>query len=148
MIYSPESYRRFRRGGYALLLGGVAILIALEKLHYIDRTLYAYLACVLALAASWLLLHAHRYRDEIQRQAAEKRTYWGYQLGILFSVPVLVGLMLPNTNWLDTLVQLVSRNHAVPRMYFWAGFMLPVLFQALGALFLRLLAKLRDGEQA
>ena len=47
-----------------------------------------------------------------------------------------------------SLVQFVSRNHAMPRMYFWAGFMLPVLFQALGILSLRLLAKMRSGEQA
>jgi hypothetical protein len=90
-------------------------------------------------------MHAQRYRDEIQRQVAEKRFYWGFQIGLLASLPVLIALMLPNTTWLDNLVQFASRHHAMPRIYFWAGFMLPVLFQVLGVLSLRLLAKLRSG---
>lgn len=148
MTYSQKSYRLFRGGGFALLFGGIIVLLTLQKLQYIDHTLYMCFGCVLALAAALLMLHAHRFRDEIQRQAAEKRTYWGYQIGLLASLPVLITLMLPNTPWLDSLVQFVSRNHAVPRLYFWAGFMLPVFFQALGVLSLRLLAKLRSGERA
>ncbi|HWU55751.1 MAG TPA: hypothetical protein VN175_09630 [Rhizomicrobium sp.] len=148
MAYSQKSFQSARRGAYAMLFAGVAVLIFLEKRHYIDQTLYMSLACVLALGASWLLLYSHRYRDEIQRHAAEKRTYWGCQIGLLASIPVLVALMMPHTTWLDGLVQFVSRNHAMPRIYFWAGFMLPVLFQALGVFLLRLLAKLRSGEQA
>jgi hypothetical protein len=148
MAYSQKSFRLARRGAYGSLALGIAALIFLVKHHYIDRTLYMCLACVLGLIVSWPMLHAHRYRDEIQRHAAEKRAYWGYQFGLLASVPVLVALMLPNTTWLDSLVQLVSRNHAIPRMYFWAGFMLPVLFQTVGVLSLRLLAKLRSGDQA
>jgi hypothetical protein len=148
MLYSQKSYRLFRGSGYALLFVGIAALIVLQKLHYIDRTLFVSLVCVLAVTASWLLMHAHHYRDEIQRRAAEKRTYWGYQIGLTASLPLFMALMLPNTTWLDSLIQFVSRNHTMPRMYFWAGFMLAVLFQVLGVLTLRLLAKLRGSEQA
>jgi hypothetical protein len=145
MAYAPKSFQLARRTGYAAMFGGIAVLIALQKLHYIDRTLTMCLVCVLTLAASALLMHAQRYRDEIQRQVAEKRFYWGFQIGLLASLPVLIALMLPNTTWLDNLVQFASRHHAMPRIYFWAGFMLPVLFQVLGVLSLRLLAKLRSG---
>jgi len=148
MAFSQKSYWNFRGGALALLVGGIGILILLKGHHYIDVALYMCLCGVIGVVASWMMLHAHRYRDEIQRQAAERRTYWGYQIGILASIPVLLVLMMPHTTWLDSLVQFVSRNHAMPRFYFWAGFMLPVLFQCLGVLSLRLLAKLRGGDQA
>jgi hypothetical protein len=148
MNYSEKSYWLYRGGAFALLIVSLAGLILLRRHHYIDQTLYLCLCGAVALAACWPIMHAHRFRDEIQRRAAEKRTYWGYQLGLMASIPVLLVLMMPGTAWLDGLMQFVSRNHAMPRIYFWAGFMLPVIFQVLGVLALRLLTKLRSGEQA
>ena len=149
MPYSQKSFRLARGGSFAilaLLLSGV-VLIALLKRRPFDPTFFICLVGVLGLISSWLLLHSHRYRDEIQRRASEKRVYWGYQIGILASVPVVLLSMLPNATWLDSLVQLVSRNHPMPHFYFVIGFMLPCLFQGVATTALRLLAKMRNGEQ-
>lgn len=148
MAYSEKSFQLARRSGYAIMFGGVAILILLVKRHYISPMLYMGLCGVLTITASWLLLHADRYKDEIQRQESERRVYWGSQIGIVAAFPVLLAMMLPNTHWLDDLAQLLSRNHASSRLYLVFGFMLPILFQSLATMTLRLLAKLRGDERA
>ena len=101
----------------------------------------------LALIVVGLAMRSYSYMDEVQRQTAQKRWFWGSLIGIAAMLPVVVFLQT-HRPWLDAAVQFIFRHPAMPPLYFSLGVVLPVMFQVVSVLVLKLLDKLSRGSQS
>lgn len=146
MAYSAKKLRTMTGGAIALGVAGMALVLWLVRNHT-DPVFVASLRVALGLTVVGLGLLGVSYADEVQRQRAQKLWFWGSLIGIAAIMPAVVFLQTHKL-WLDTVAQFIFRHPAIPRDYFSLGVMLPVMFQCVVALILRLLDKLPQGSQS
>jgi uncharacterized membrane-anchored protein len=147
MAYSAK--KRWMMTGSALTLGlaGMALVIWLARNHT-DPVSVGLFRVTLALIVGGLAVRAYSYMDEVQRQTAQKTWFWGSLIGFAAMLPVVVFLQTHQL-WLEAAVQFMPFLHpAGPHSYFSLGVVIPLMFQAVSALILRLLEKLPRGSQS
>ena len=144
MAYSAKKLKTLTRGSLALGVAGMALVFWLIRNHT-DPIFVAPLRVALGLTVVGLGVWAVFYADEVQRQRAQKLWFWGGLIGIAAMMPIVVFLQT-NRPWLDAAVLFVFRHPAMPRDYFSLGVMLPVMFQCVVILILRLRDKLSPGS--
>jgi hypothetical protein len=146
MAYSAKKYRTVMGSMFALAAVGFAVIFWLARNHT-DPISVGMFRVALALVVIGLAVLATSYRDELQRQAAQKRWFLGSMIGIAAMIPVVVSLQTHKI-WLDAAVQLFFHHPAIGPLYFSLGVMTPVMFQAASVLVLRLLDKLSQGSRS
>jgi hypothetical protein len=146
MAYSAKKRWTIMGSALALLLTGMALVIWLSRNHT-DPVFVGLFRAALGLIVVGLGMRAFSYMDEVQRQAAQKRWFWGSLTGIAAMLPVVI-LLQTHKLWLDAAVQFILRHPATPPWYFTLGVLIPGMFQAVAALVLRLLDKLSQGSQS
>jgi hypothetical protein len=146
MAYSAKKLRTMTGGAMVLGVAGMALVFWLVRNHT-DPVFVAPLRVALGLAVVGLGVRAVSYADEVQRQRAQKRWFWGSLIGIAAIMPVVVFLQT-HKPWLDAAVQFIFRHPAMPRDYFSLGVMLPVMSQCVVVLVGSLLDKLSLGSRS
>lgn len=130
----------------ALGVAGMAVVIWLTRNHT-DPVSVGLFRGAIGLTVAGAGMRSYSYLDEVQRQTAQKRWFWGSLIGIAAMLPAVVFLQTHGP-WLDASVQFIFRHSAMPRLYFSLGIMLPVMFQLVSVLVLKLLDKLSRGSQS
>src|SRR5579862_3639921 len=146
MAYSAKKRRVMTGSALALGLTGMALVIWLTRNHT-DPISVGLFRVALALIVIGLATRSYSYMDEVQRQTAQKRWFWGSVIGFAAMLPVVVSLQTHKL-WLDAAVQFIFRHPAMAPFYFSLGVMVPVMFQAVSVLILRLLDKLSRGSRS
>jgi hypothetical protein len=146
MAYSAKKLRTVRGSVLALGMAGFALVIWLTRNH-IDPVSVGLFRVALALIVFGPGMRAVFYSDEVQRQTGQKRWFRGSMIGIAAMAPVVVFLQT-HIPWLDAAVQFIFQHSATPPFYFSVGVAIPVVFQAVSALVLKLLDKLSQGPQS
>jgi hypothetical protein len=137
MAYSAKKRWVMTGGVLALGAAGMALLIWLNRNHT-DPVSVGVFRVALGLIVVGLAMRSYSYMDEVQRQTAQKRWLWGSIIGFAAMLPVVVCLQTHQL-WLDAAVQFIFRHPAMPSFYFSLGVAVPVVFQVVSALVLRLL---------
>jgi hypothetical protein len=146
MTYSAKKLRTMTGGAMALGIAGMALVFWLIRNHT-DPVFVAPLRVALGLTVVGLGAWGISYSDEVQRQRSQKLWFWGYLIGIAAMMPAVVFLQT-HRPWLDAAVQFIFRHPAMPRDYFSLGVMLPVMFQCVVVLIMRMLDKLSPASQS
>ncbi|MBA2589922.1 MAG: hypothetical protein H0U98_15010 [Alphaproteobacteria bacterium] len=144
MAYSAKKHRMLSGGAVALGLAGMAMVAWLTGNHADPGSLGLF-RVVLALVVVGIGLRGYSYMDEVQRQAAQKRWFWGSLIGIAAMLPLVVFLQT-HKPWLDTAVQFIFHQPAKPALYFNLRIGIPVMFQCASVLVMKLLDKLRQSS--
>jgi hypothetical protein len=146
MAYSAKKRWMMTGSALALALAGMALVFWLTRNHT-DAVSVGLFRAALALIVVGLGTRAFSYMDEVQRQKAQKRWFWGSMIGFAAMLPVVVSLQTHKL-WLDASVQFIFHHPAMPPLYFSLGVVIPVMSQAVSVLVLRLLDKLSRGPQS
>ena len=145
MAYSVK--KRWVMTGSALALGLTGMTLVMWLAHnHTDPVSVGLFRATLGLIVVGLGMRSYSYMDEVQRQATQRRWFWGALAGIAAMLPVAVFLQT-HQSWLDAAVQFIFRHPAKPSLYFSLGVAIPVMFQVVSALVLNLLDKLPRGSQ-
>jgi hypothetical protein len=146
MAYSAKKY--WTLGGSALALWGAAFALLIWLHHnHTDPVSVGLFRVAVAWIVVGLAMRALSYRDEVQRQSEQKRWFQGSMIGIAAMAPLVVTLQT-HTAWLDAAVQFILRHPATPTHSFNLGILIPVIFQVVSVLVLKLLDKLSKGPQS
>ncbi len=145
MAYSAKKYWTLRGGALTLAAVGFALLVWLKHNHT-DPVSLGLFRLILALIVVGLGMGGLSYTDEVQRQMGQKRWFWGSMIGIAAMLPLVVFLQTHQTS-LDAAVQFIFHNTGLPTLYFSLGIMIPVIFQGVSTLLLRLRDKLSSSSQ-
>jgi hypothetical protein len=146
MAYSAKKYRTLASSVLALAVAGFALLIWLTRNHT-DPVSVGLFRVVLAWIVIGFAMRSLSYRDEVQRQTGQKRWFWGSLIGFAAMLPLVVSLQTHKA-WLDAAAQFIFHQPSTPSFYFTLGVMIPVIFQAVSVLVLKLLDKLSRGPQS
>ncbi len=146
MAYSAKKYWTLGGGAIALGIVGLGLVFWLHHNHT-DPASIGMLRVVLGLAVVGITMRAISYRDEVQRQSMQKRWFFGSFIGLAAMLPVVVGFQTHRA-WLDATVQFFFRHPPMPGLYFSFGIMVPVMFQLVCVLVLRLVDRLSQGPQS
>jgi hypothetical protein len=134
MAYSAKKRWTMTGSALALALAGSALLIWLRSNHANPVSLGLFRAALAVIVVG-------------VGTAAQKQWFWGMVIGIAAVLPVVVYLQT-NSSSLDAAVQFIFHRPAAPPLYFTLGVMLPVMFQVVSALVLRVADKLSQGPQS
>jgi len=146
MAYSAKKRWTMTGGALALAVAGMALVIWLTRNHA-GPVSVAMLRGTLGLIVFGIGMRAFSYTDEVQRQIGQKRWFWGSMIGIAAMLPLVVSLQTHKA-WLDAAAQFIFHQPSTPSFYFTLGVMIPVIFQAVSVLVLKLLDKLSRGPQS
>ena len=146
MAYSAKKYWTLGASTLAVGLAGMALVFWLNRNH-IDPVTVGMVRVALAFIIIGLAMRAVGYRDEVQRQASQKRWFQGSMIGLAAMVPMVVALQTHKL-WLDAVVQFLFRHPGTPPLYLSLGVAIPVVFQSASVLLLRLFDKLSQGSQS
>ena len=146
MAYSARKYWTLSGGALALGLAGMTLVFWLHRNHT-DPVSIGMLRGVLGLTVVGITMRAISYRDEVQRQLQQKRWFFGSFMGLAAMLPIVVSLQTHRA-WLDAAVQFFFRHAPMPALYFSLGIMIPVMFQCVSVLILKLVEKLSQGPQS
>lgn len=145
MAYSTK--KRWVLAGSALALGLTGMAAAMWLTHnHTDPVSVGLFRVAVGSIVVGLGMRSYVYMDEVQRQAIQRRFFWGFLIGIAAMMPLVVALQT-HILWLDAAVQFIFHHPATPRLYFSLGVVVPVMFQVVSALGLNLLDKLSQGSQ-
>jgi len=146
MAYSAKKRWATLGSALAVAFAGLAVVMWLTRNHT-DPVSVGLFRVALGLIVVGLGMRSYSYLDEVQRQATQKRWLWGSLIGFAAMAPVVVSLQTHEL-WLDAAVQFIFRHPAMPRLYFNLGVLVPVMFQVVSVLVLRLLDKTSQGSRS